>query len=68
MSDPFPLKSNDAIEFGIDIMNDDGVSVMYNKVACTLVLWDPLSMGPPPVVSKVGKYVVGCLSFSFLHY
>ncbi|KAG1473602.1 hypothetical protein G6F56_000862 [Rhizopus delemar] len=31
---PCEIKSSDEIEFGIDIINDDGSEVMYHKVSC----------------------------------
>ncbi|KAJ3083803.1 hypothetical protein HDU99_006026 [Rhizoclosmatium hyalinum] len=46
-SGPHELKTGDTVEFGIDIMNDDGITVMYYKVSSKIALWDP-SQGPLP--------------------
>ncbi|KAJ3031755.1 UNVERIFIED_CONTAM: hypothetical protein HDU68_000042 [Siphonaria sp. JEL0065] len=49
-SAPHELKTGDTVEFGIDIMNDDGLTVMYYKVSSKVILWD-LSQGPLPAPS-----------------
>ncbi|KAI8616437.1 hypothetical protein BC830DRAFT_1118083 [Chytriomyces sp. MP71] len=51
-SEPHEIKSGDAIEFGIDIMNDDGLTVMYYKVSAKATIWDP-QQGPLPPAPSV---------------
>ncbi|KAI9352117.1 SMAD/FHA domain-containing protein [Obelidium mucronatum] len=51
-SAPHELKTGDTVEFGIDIMNDDGMTVMYYKVSSKIMLWDP-AQGPLPPPSNL---------------
>ncbi|KAI8810097.1 hypothetical protein BJ742DRAFT_207591 [Cladochytrium replicatum] len=37
-SSPYELHSGDEIEFGIDILNDDNVTILFKKVACKLTI------------------------------
>ncbi|KAJ3091989.1 hypothetical protein HK102_011762 [Quaeritorhiza haematococci] len=39
-SSPKELKSGDMIEFGIDILNEDGVTALYQKVSCKVTVVD----------------------------
>lgn len=32
------LKSGDLLEFGVDILNEDNVTVLYKKVACRITM------------------------------
>ncbi|KAJ3212913.1 hypothetical protein HDU82_003396, partial [Entophlyctis luteolus] len=47
-SDPFQLHTGDVVDFGLDIMNDDGVSAMYKKMSCHVTIWDTNTQGPVP--------------------
>ncbi|KAJ3407757.1 hypothetical protein HDU80_007976 [Chytriomyces hyalinus] len=53
-SDPHPIHSGDFLDFGIDIMNDDGMTVMYYKVSAKATVWRPSDgslPAPPPAVT-----------------
>ncbi|KDQ10943.1 hypothetical protein BOTBODRAFT_35721 [Botryobasidium botryosum FD-172 SS1] len=50
-SDPFELKSDDVVEFGIDIVGEDNKTVIHHKVAARVICVitpDDLASLPPP--------------------
>ncbi|RUS34675.1 SMAD/FHA domain-containing protein [Jimgerdemannia flammicorona] len=57
-SAPFELNQDDLLEFGIDIMNEDG-SVLYHKVACKIGIvpasLDGVANGGIPGAAAMGK-------------
>ncbi|KAJ3410557.1 hypothetical protein HDV05_003659, partial [Chytridiales sp. JEL 0842] len=52
MSAPHELNTNDVLEFGIDIMNDDGKTIMYHKVSCIVNLWESSEMPPNYTITR----------------
>lgn len=55
-SEPKELKSQDELEFGIDIVNDNG-AVMYHKVACTVHVFPvPLSQVDDGIIKELSNH------------
>ncbi|KAG2204954.1 hypothetical protein INT47_002578 [Mucor saturninus] len=54
-SEPKELKSQDELEFGIDIVNDNG-AVMYHKVSCTVHVFPvPLSQVDDGIIKELSN-------------
>lgn len=55
-SEPKELKSQDELEFGIDIVNDNG-AVMYHKVSCTVHVFPvPLSQVDDGIIKELSNH------------
>lgn len=53
---PCEIKSSDEIEFGIDIINDDGSEVMYHKVSCLVYIYPvPLSQVDDNMIKEASQ-------------
>lgn len=55
-SEPVELKSQDVIEFGIDIIGDNGV-IMYHKVSCNVHVFPvPLSQVDDGIIKELSNH------------
>lgn len=55
-SEPMELKSQDVIEFGIDIIGDNGV-IMYHKVSCNVHIFPvPLSQVDDGIIKELSNH------------
>ena len=57
-SEPMELKTHDVIEFGIDIMGDNG-AIMYHKVSCSVHVFPvPLSQVDDGIIKELSNQSV----------